>query len=222
MASCEGFSSSKAPLFDGTNYAFWSLRIQTYLSALRYDIWESVKSGYITPNTPPIDPTEKKLYENDARAKNAIMCGLVNSELVKIISCKSAKEIWDKLKSIHEGDDKVKETKLQTHRAHFEGLKMNDNEDIEAYMLRVNEVINAIRGLGDKIEDNVIVKKVLRSLPPRFDSKLFAIEEAKDLKTFSIDKMYGSLTTYEMRIGKVKSIDQEATFKVNKNAKGTI
>lgn len=89
-------------------------------------------------------------------------------------------------------------------------------------MLRVNEVINAIRALGEKIEDITIMKKVLRSLPPRFDSKVFAINEAKDLKTFFMDEMYVSLTTYEMRIGKTKSIDREASVKLNKNAKGIL
>lgn len=66
------------------------------------------------------------------------------------------------------------------------------------------------------------MKKGLRSLPPKFDSKVFAVEEAQDLKTFSMDEMYCSLTTYEMRIGKAKSTDREATFKVNKNVKGTL
>jgi len=42
---------------------------------------------------------------------------------------------------------------------------MNEDDNIEAYMIRVNEVINAIRGLGEKIEDSIIVKKILRSLP---------------------------------------------------------
>jgi len=42
---------------------------------------------------------------------------------------------------------------------------MNEDENIEAYMLRVNELINAIRGLREKIEESVIVKKVSRSLP---------------------------------------------------------
>jgi len=40
------------------------------------------------------------------------MCGLADSEIVKIMGCKSAKEMWEKLKSIHEGDDKIKEAKL--------------------------------------------------------------------------------------------------------------
>ena len=48
---------------------------------------------------------------------------------------------------------------------------MNDNEDVKAYMLQVNEVINAFRKIGEKIEDNFIVKKVLISLPLTFIPK---------------------------------------------------
>jgi len=168
---------------------------------------------------PITDAVAKKAYENNSKAKIAIMCRLVDSELVKVMNCKSTKEIWVKLKSIHEGDMKIKEAKLQTHQAQFESLKMNEDENIEAYMLRVNEVINAIRGLEEKIEDSFIVKKVLRSLPQRFNSKVSAIEEAKDLNTFNMDEMHGSLTAYEMRIGKGKSIDREAAFKVKKKIK---
>lgn len=44
-------------------------------------------------------------------------------------------------------------------------LKMNEDEAMESYMLRVNEIINAIRKLGEEIDDSIIIKKVLRSLP---------------------------------------------------------
>ena len=117
---------------------------------------------------------------------------------------------------------KIKEAKLQTHQVWFESLKMNEDENIEAYMLRVNEVINMIRGLREKIEDSVIVKKVLCSLPLRFDSKVSAIEEAKYLNTFNMDEMHGSLTAYEMRIGKGKSIDRKAAFKAKKKTKAML
>jgi hypothetical protein len=49
--------------------------------------------------------------------------------------------------NIYEGDDKFKGAKLQTYRAQFEQLKMKEYEDIEAYFLRVDEVVNAIKGL---------------------------------------------------------------------------
>ena len=43
MALGKGFSSNKASLFDGTNYSFWRLKMQTYLSALGYETWEAIK-----------------------------------------------------------------------------------------------------------------------------------------------------------------------------------
>jgi hypothetical protein len=49
--------------------------------------------------------------------------------------CKSAKETWDKLQNIYEGDSKVKATKLQTYRGQFEKLKMKEDENTTAYFL---------------------------------------------------------------------------------------
>jgi hypothetical protein len=34
----------------------------------------------------------------------AILGGLAGSEFVKVMHCTSAKEIWDKLKNVYEGD----------------------------------------------------------------------------------------------------------------------
>ena len=62
--------------------------------------------------------------------------------------CTSTKEIWDKLKNVYEGDGKVKGVKLQTCRRKFEHLTMKEDEDIVAYFLRVDEILNTMRGLG--------------------------------------------------------------------------
>ncbi|KAH9293136.1 hypothetical protein KI387_041660 [Taxus chinensis] len=215
----EGFSSNKAPLFDGTNYAFWSIRMKTYLMALGFDIWQSVTVGYTIPSVPPTDQAGKKAFENNAKAMNAILCGLSESEFVKVMQCDTAKEIWDKLRTIYEGDDKVKRAKLQTHRRQFESLKMKDEENVAAYLLRVDEVVNAIRGLGENIEESIIVQKILRSLPLRFDAKVSAIEEMKDLDKLSMDELHGILTAYEMRTESNRPSKKEAAFKVSKKEK---
>lgn len=59
--------------------------------------------------------------------------------------------------------------------------------------------MNNIKGLGEKIEGSIIIQKILRSLPMRFDSKISAIEERLDLETMTVDELHGILTTYEMR-----------------------
>ncbi len=94
---------------------------------------------------------------------------------------------------------------------------MNEDESVSKYFLRVEELVNAIRGLGEKIDEAPLVQKILRSLPDRFNPKVSAIEEMNDLRTLSFDQLLGTLTTYEMRISKDKNTTREASFKVDKN-----
>jgi hypothetical protein len=74
-----------------------------------------------------------------------------------------------------------------------------------------------MKGLGEEFDDSLLVQKILRSLPDKFNPKVSAIEELNDLKTLSIDQLLVILTAYEMRINKDKSSTREASFKVDKN-----
>jgi hypothetical protein len=94
---------------------------------------------------------------------------------------------------------------------------MNEDEIVTEYFLRVEELVNAMKSLGEKIEESFLVQKILRSLLDKFNPKVSAIEELNDLKTMSIDQLLGTLTAYEMRISKDKSIIRETSFKANKN-----
>jgi hypothetical protein len=117
-----------------------------------------------------------KLGQNNFKAKNALMNGLGESVFTKVAHCKSTKDIWDKLQNIYEGDSKVKAATLQTYRGQFEQLKMKEDENIATYFLQFDELINAILGLGEEIKESVIVQKVLRSLPMRFDLNISSLE----------------------------------------------
>jgi hypothetical protein len=129
----------------------------------------------------------------------------------------SAKEMWDTLISNYEGNEKVKDPKLQTYRVQFEQLKMKEDETVGKYFLRVEELVNAMKTLGEKIEEASLVHKILRSLPDRFNPKVSAMEELNDLKALAFDQLLGMLIAYEMRIGKDKSTTREAYFKIDKN-----
>jgi hypothetical protein len=53
---------------------------------------------------------------------------------------------------------------------------MKEDENIASYFLRVDETMNAIIGLGEEIEEFLIVQKVLRSLPIIFDPNISSLE----------------------------------------------
>jgi hypothetical protein len=79
-----------------------------------------------------------------------------------------------------------------------------------------------MKGLGETIVESFLVHKILRSLLDIFNSKVFAIEEIDDLKMLTLDQFLGTLTAYEMRITKGKSITRETSFKVHKNTDSDI
>jgi hypothetical protein len=148
---------------------------------------------------------------------NAILSGLVEADIVKVMHLETAKEMWDKLISSYEGNEKVKDAKLQTYRVQFEQMKMKEDETVGKYFLRVEELVNAMKSVGEKIEEPSLVQKILRSLPDRFNPKVSTIEEINDLKALEFDQLIGALTAYEMRIVKDKPISREASFKLDKN-----
>jgi hypothetical protein len=54
---------------------------------------------------------------------------------------------------------------------------MNEDETVSKYFLRVEELANAVKGLGEKFDKSLLVQKILRSLPNKFNLKVSAIEE---------------------------------------------
>ena len=140
-----------------------------HLMTLGYKVWRIVEIEYKVPDDVPIDEGELSQHEAIAKDLNAILSGLTHSVLVKVMYFKASKHAWEKLKCVYEGAPKVKESKLQTYKGHFENLKMKEEENIAEYYLRVHEIFNGITGIGEEMKENDIVDKLLRTMPMKYD-----------------------------------------------------
>jgi hypothetical protein len=96
---------------------------------------------------------------------------------------------------------------------------MKEDDNIAYYFLRVDETINEIVGLGEEIKESVIVQKVLRFLPMRFDANISSLEERSYLNSISMDELHVIFTTYEMKTEQQNPDMKEATFKASKMSK---
>lgn len=56
-----------------------------------------------------------------------------------------------------------------------------------------------MKGNGEEISDAQVNEKFLRSLCPKYEYTVVAIEESRDLNTMSVDELIGSLQIYEER-----------------------
>ncbi|KAL0424086.1 UNVERIFIED_CONTAM: Retrovirus-related Pol polyprotein from transposon TNT 1-94 [Sesamum radiatum] len=69
-------------------------------------------------------------------------------------------------------------------------------------------IVNQMRKYGEKITDQTVVEKLLRSLTRKYESTVAAIEESKDLTVITIDELLGSLQSHEDRH---KSYEENST-----------
>ena len=102
--ACEEFDlcTDRAPLFDGTKYTLWSIRMKICLMALGSDIWDLVMTSYTTPKTPPTNVAAKESRENNKKAMDAILSSLPDSLIVKVKKCTSAKKFGTSYKTFME------------------------------------------------------------------------------------------------------------------------
>jgi len=100
-------------VFYGNDYALWSSCVKTYLKALGVYVRLFIVNGYKNPKNPPSDPNEKKFFSFNSKDHYAITTRLSRTIKNKLMRCTVTKEVWNKLKSPYEGDDKSKQVKTQ-------------------------------------------------------------------------------------------------------------
>ncbi|XP_022968855.1 uncharacterized protein LOC111467990 [Cucurbita maxima] len=108
--------------------------------------------------------------------------------------------------------------KLQSLRRDFETLLMTNDESIDDFLSRAMKIVSQMCTYREKISDETIVAKVLRSLTQMFDHVVAAIEEAKDLSILSVEELMGSLQAHESRINRSSDRNEEKALQVKETA----
>lgn len=78
-------------------------------------------------------------------------------------------------------------------------LKMKENEFVKDYVDKLMKIVNQVRLLGAELSDARIVEKVLVSILERFESKIAALEESKDLTLMIVYGLVNALQVAETK-----------------------
>ncbi|XP_072090534.1 uncharacterized protein [Arachis hypogaea] len=205
----EGQSNNRPPYFNGSNYSYWKERMRIFVQSIDYNIWKIILNGPDVPTKQNADGEvvakednewtyeEKKKVELNAKAINLMHCAISFEEFRKVSRCKTAKEIWDKLRLTHEGTKQVRETRIDMLMKEYEMFSMKEEESIDQIFKRFSIIINNLDAMGRSYSEETLVRKILRSLTKKWKVKSTAISERNDLIKITYDELRGKLLAYE-------------------------
>jgi hypothetical protein len=131
---------------------------------------------------------------------------------------KSAKEVWDVLKTAHKGDEVTKITKRETIEGELDRFVLNQGEEPQAMYNWLKTLVNQVRNLrSTKWDDHEIVKVILRSLVFRNPTQVQLICGDPRYKLMSPEEVIGKFVSFELMIKGSKQIICHTRFqKVNR------
>ncbi|XP_040958918.1 uncharacterized protein [Gossypium hirsutum] len=142
---------------------------------------------------------QKEKKTRKSKAKACLFAAVSQMIFTRIMSLKSAKEIWDYLKAEYEGDERIRGMKVLNLIRDFELQKMKESESVKEYSDRLLSIANKVRLLGSELNDSIIVEKLLVTVPEKFEATITTLENTKDLSKISLVELLNALQAQEQR-----------------------
>src|SRR6187455_1010967 len=196
----------------------WSDKIKHHLTSLHTSIWDVVEIGVQVPSPRDEDYDKDEVAQIEhfnSQATTTLLASLSQEEYNKVQGLKSAKEVWDVLKTAHEGDEVTKITKRETIEGELSRFMLNQGEEPQAMYNRLKTLVNQVRNLGStKWDDHEMVKVILRSLVFFNPTQVQLIRGDPRYKQMSTEEVIGKFVSFELTIEDSKHIvnfEQSAT-----------
>jgi hypothetical protein len=143
----------------------------------------------------------------DSQATTILLASLCREEYNKVQGLKSAKEIWNVLKTTHEGDEVTKITKREMIEGELGRFVLNQGEEPQAIYNRLKTLVNQVRNLGStKWDDHEMVKVIQRSLVFCNPTQVQLIRGDPRYKLMSREEVIGKFVSFELIIKGSKHI----------------
>jgi hypothetical protein len=119
----------------------------------------------------------------------------------QIKDCERASEAWKRLEETYEGTLAVKSTELYILKDKLSSFKIKDDESIPKMFHRLQVIVNDLKSLGEKINDDDVSHQFLMCLPLGFETLRLIIIRG-GLKKLTPNQVLGDVMTQEIPHGK--------------------
>lgn len=141
-------------------------------------------------------PDQKNIYRKHHGVKDILVESLPHFEYIKIIDKSTTKTIFISLCAIYEGNQQVQEAKANLLIQQYELFRIKNYEKIESMFSRFQVLVFGLQILNKSYTTVDHIKKILRNLSVKYRTKVYVIQEAKDLNSLSLEVIISNLQSH--------------------------
>lgn len=141
--------------FDGTDFEVWSTLVEAILIA----------KGLDSVITEEPETNDAKWIQKDKSARAIILLSLEPEMVRLVLSCNSAKSVWERLRTVHSQKSESCKMLLQKE---FYDIRMEQGVKMSEYVAKVEFVAKRLRDIGIDLDDDTIISKIVSGLASEY------------------------------------------------------
>lgn len=146
------------------NWSSWKYRMELIL--LKDQLHDMITQ-------PKPEPTPGDWEKKDGQARAMIGLALENDQLCHVMGARTAKDMWDALKSYHERDSLT--NKIHIMRRLFT-MQMEEGGNLAEHLVQLSELVQRLVAMGEDLKEHWVIAVLLSSLPRSYDTLITALE----------------------------------------------
>ena len=148
--------------FNGSNYNIWKQRMLTIFEYRRLD--QLILGKELRPGTAGTD--QDKFDDRNREAVMLLKLSVADDQLPQIPSGKTAAEIWQQLKELHETSDKSRAFFLKNQ---LFSIMMDEHMSLQEHLNKIKDIRDQLEAIGRTMEEEDMVVITLKSLPKSYE-----------------------------------------------------
>jgi len=172
------------PMLKRGEYTNWAMVMEVNMQAA--SLWDPI--------------VDDGVPQREDKQAFAALSGPLSELHPMLIGKGSAKAAWQAIRLQHQGNDRVRDTRVRRLRKEFESLAFKDGEHVDEFGLRITNLGATLRSLGDTCDEEKIVRKFLSVVPGRLMQIAFSMETLMDPATLTVEEVVGHLRAIDERL----------------------
>ncbi|KAJ0430204.1 putative transcription factor interactor and regulator CCHC(Zn) family [Helianthus annuus] len=199
-------------LTDANDFPEWKWRFEQHLKVKDYKLWRSILRGpreimMESPTEPEVKVKKPRdqyteddllIVEEDDRALSYLTMGLGPNIAMGFRTCKSAKELWDSLVEVYEGNEDMKESRRNLLQQNFNNFNHIYGETVDNQIQRFVKLVTQMQMEEIHTTNASTNRQLLNALPKSWDHHVAMIKKTKDLARCTLSEMISHIKACEL------------------------